>query len=88
MDLLKWILRIWFLQGILEAKLEKLDTSINAKQQELEEVMPRYDELKKQEEQSTQRWVKYKQIHKRKACAKYRSSKVEHGHKFYIIFLI
>ncbi|XP_072027015.1 structural maintenance of chromosomes protein 3-like isoform X1 [Amphiura filiformis] len=40
---------------VLEEKLEKLDMAINAKQQELEDVMPRYEELKKQEEQSTQR---------------------------------
>ncbi|PIK59374.1 putative structural maintenance of chromosomes protein 3 isoform X2 [Apostichopus japonicus] len=42
-------------KGRIETKLEKLDGEISAKQHELEEVMPRYEELKKEEQNCNHR---------------------------------
>lgn len=44
------------MQKRIEAKLEKVDAEISAKQQELEQIMPRYEELQKQEENCNQRY--------------------------------
>ena len=44
-----------FLQSRIGEQLEKLDTTIQQKQTELEQIMPRYEELKKEEERCTAR---------------------------------